>query len=120
MEFGEYLRARRAKVLLGLREFCERVEMDPGNVSKIERGRLLPPEDEARLERMAIAVGIEPGSAEWREFRDMAAIARGKVPPDLLSDEEVAGKLPAFFRTLRGRPIDADHLAPLIEKIRRA
>jgi hypothetical protein len=69
---------------------------------------------------MAVAVGIELGSDEWREFSDLAQIARGKLPPDLLSDAEVASKLPAFFRTLRGEPMDEQHITSLIEKIRRA
>ena len=38
--FGELLRARREELRLGLREFAIRADLDPGNLSKIERGRL--------------------------------------------------------------------------------
>ena len=36
--FGEMLRKRRKELRLGLREFALKAEMDPGNLSKIERG----------------------------------------------------------------------------------
>ena len=43
--FGEYLRALRKDKDVTLREFCRRTHADPGNVSKMERGLLPPPDD---------------------------------------------------------------------------
>lgn len=41
--FGSYFKDRRIKLGLTLRQFCEKHSMDPGNLSKIERGVLPPP-----------------------------------------------------------------------------
>jgi transcriptional regulator with XRE-family HTH domain len=118
--FGAYLRHLRATAQIGLREFAELAAIDPGNVSKIERGLMGPPEDAGQLSKMARAVGVEPDTTEWQEFHDLAAIGRGKVPADIMSDEEVVKKLPMFFRGLRGEALDDNEMATLVEKIRRA
>jgi transcriptional regulator with XRE-family HTH domain len=104
---------------LTLREFCLENGLDPGNYSRLERGLFQPPQKEELLEKYAVALGVKRGSDEWLEFFDIAAASRGEIPKDLLSDEEVLGKLPAVFRTLRGSAIDPDKLDDLIEKIRR-
>jgi hypothetical protein len=56
------------------------------------------------LEKYAGALGLERGSDDWLKLFDLAAASRGQLPKDLLSDEELLEKLPALFRTLRGRP----------------
>jgi len=53
------------------------------------------------------------------EFFDLASVARGEIPRDLLTDEEVADKLPILFRTLRRSPIPPEKMDDLVEKIRR-
>jgi transcriptional regulator with XRE-family HTH domain len=117
--FGKMLKRLRVAKGLTLREFCLENGLDPGNYSRLERGLFQPPQKEELLEKYAVALGVKRGSDEWLEFFDIAAASRGEIPKDLLSDEEVLGKLPAVFRTLRGSAIDPDKLDDLIEKIRR-
>ena len=45
--------------------------MDPGNISKLERGKMPPPGHDV-LERYAGHLGIEEGSSEWYRFFDLA------------------------------------------------
>jgi hypothetical protein len=71
------------------------------------------------LEKYAGALGLERGSDDWLKLFDLAAASRGQLPKDLLSDEELLEKLPALFRTLRGRPISQDKLDEFIEDVRR-
>jgi transcriptional regulator with XRE-family HTH domain len=97
--FGDFVRARRAELGLPLRVFCEENEIDPSNWSKVERGRLAPPQGEA-LGRYARALKLKKGSPEWFEFCDLASAETGRIPPDL-AEGEIAAKLPALFRTLR-------------------
>lgn len=97
--FGEFVRARRATLGLPLRAFCEKNEIDPSNWSKMERGRLGPPQGET-LERYARALKLKKSSAEWFEFCDLAAAEAGRIPSDL-AEGEIAAKLPVLFRTLR-------------------
>ena len=99
MTFGEFVRARRAELELPLREFCEKNEIDPSNWSKLERGRLAPPQGET-LARYAKALRLKKGSPEWFEFCDLASAETGRIPPDL-AESEIAAKLPVLFRTLR-------------------
>ena len=117
--FGAYFKAMRIRAGLTLRAFCQEHGFDPGNMSKLERGRLAPPESEDKLTKYATALGLEPGSDEWDEFFDRAAAERGRIPNDILSDEEVLGRLPVLFRTLRGAKVEASRLDEFIERIRR-
>jgi transcriptional regulator with XRE-family HTH domain len=97
--FGGFVRARRAELALPLRIFCQEHGFDPSNWSKLERGRLAPPQGQT-LEKYAKALKLKKGSTEWFEFFDLASAETGRIPPDL-AEGEVAGKLPILFRTLR-------------------
>jgi transcriptional regulator with XRE-family HTH domain len=97
--FGEWAKGLRQSLGLTLRAFCQQHGFDPGNYSRLERGLLPPPHDEEKLAGYARALSLRPGTPAWQEFFDRAAVARGEVPKDLLSDGEVAGKLPLLFRT---------------------
>ncbi len=118
--FGEFCKARRLGQGETLRAFCEKNGFDPGNISKLERGRMPPPASEEKLSQYARALGMEPPMKEWVEFFDLAAVCRGEIPADLLSDEEVVSRLPVLFRTLRGDRVDEKQLDDLIDRIRRA
>lgn len=119
-KFGEFFREMRARAGLSLREFCLGHGFDPGNVSKLERGLLPPPESRGKLEEYAKALRIKKGSEDWYTFFDLAATERGRIPQDILSEKEIVSKLPVLFRTLRGQRVDEDALDELVERIRRA
>ena len=119
--FGEYLAAlRREKTGLSLREFCETYGFDPGNMSKLERGRLAPPRSQEKLEQYARALGLEKGSDQWIEFFDKASAARGSIPEDVMQDADVVSQLPVLFRTLRGEQVPEDQLKKLLDIIKRS
>jgi hypothetical protein len=86
----------------------------------LERGVFPPPQKEELLEKYAKALGIVRGSSAWLEFFDLAVVARGEIPKDLMTDEEVVVKLPVLFRTLKGSQITSAKLDALVEKIRRS
>lgn len=119
-EFGEFIRVKRAALRLSLRRFAERAELDPGNASRLERGRAAPPEAPEVLDRIASALDLMEDSPERRHLLDLAAAAKGKIPADLLTDDQVAARLPLLFRTLRNKPLSAEQLEKLIEAIRTA
>ena len=118
--FGEFFKAKRLELGLTLRKFCLTHNLDPGNISKLERGRHQPPQNEEKLKEYAEMLHIKPGSEDWQTFGDLAAAEAGRVPPDLLSDEEVLEKLPLLFRTLRGQQVSDKELDDLIKMIKRA
>lgn len=117
--FGRYFgRLRREHLELSLREFCARKDLDPGNMSKLERGKIPPPRSREVLKKYAHALELEEGTDEWLMFFDLAAASRGELPEDLAEDEEVLDKLPALFRTLRGDRVDEEKLDELVDLIR--
>lgn len=119
-DFGEHIKLRRAALRLSLRAFAERAGMDPGNASRLERGRMAPPEGPDVLERIALALEFKKGTPDYEHLMDVAAAAKGRVPHDLLSDEEVVARLPILFRTLRSKPLSGEQLEKLIDSIRKA
>lgn len=119
--FGEYFaKLRRERLELSLREFCARKGLDPGNMSKLERGKLPPPRSRDVVEKYARALELEEGSDEWLTFFDLAAASRAELPADLAEDEEVLEKLPVLFRTLRGDRVEEEELDELVDLIRGA
>lgn len=118
MRFGAYFKELRLKTGLTLREFCLKHGLDPGNLSRLERGLVTPPQGREKLEEYAQFLGLKKGSDEWYQFFDLASTEAGRIPEDVLSDEEVVAKLPLLFRTLRGQKVPEDKLDELIRKIR--
>ena len=107
--FGQLVKTMRSERRLGLREFCLAAECDPSNWSKVERGLLPPPQEEATLALVAAALQIGPGSTEWETLVDAAKIGAGRIPDYVMAEPELVKKLPLFFRTLGGRkPSRAD------------
>src|SRR5574341_1016027 len=116
--FGEFFKAKRIGLGMTLRQFCLKYGLDPGNLSKIERGLLPPPKNREKLEEYAGYLRLVKGSDDWIEFFDRAAAESGRLPTDILSDKEVVEKLPILFRTLRGQKVPEEKLDELVRKIK--
>ena len=120
MRFGQFFKKMREKKGLSLRRFCVENNVDPGNMSKLERGLLSPPQAREKLEKYAGYLHIEEGSDDWYEFFDLAAAEAGRIPQDILSDKELAKRLPLVFRTIRGQKISKEKLEQLAEVIKKS
>jgi len=118
--FGSFFESLRQRNRLTLRKFCRKADADPGNISRMERGAALPPKSPEILHRYAAALGLREKSEEWQTFFDLAAVAQGRVPVDLLSEQEIVKALPLFFRTLRGQKPTPEEMKRIAEKIKQA
>ncbi|MBM4030666.1 MAG: helix-turn-helix domain-containing protein [Planctomycetes bacterium] len=118
-QFGEFFKQRRLALGASLRQFCLEHGLDPGNISKLERGRLAPPQHD-KLEEYARLLGLQEGSDDWYRFFDLAAAEAGRIPRDIMSDAEAVGKLPILFRTLRGEKIPDEQLDEIVRKVKGA
>jgi len=118
--FGQFFKAMRQKTRLTLRNFCLKYGLDPGNISKMERGLIPPPTSREKLEQYASFLQLKEGSTEWYEFFDLAAASSGKIPPYLMDDPELVKRLPLVFRTLRGQKVPENQLNDLAEIIRKS
>lgn len=119
-EFGRLLQARRRELRLTLRDFAARAGLDPGNLSKIERGKLAPPQDAKVLDRISLALEFERGAAEDRQLRDVASLQNGRIPADIMEDAEVMARMPILLRTVGNRQLSPEQVDRLIEMIRDA
>ena len=61
-DFGEFFRDRRKALGLSQSEFCRRNGFDKGNISRLERGLVPPPQDPQLLESYAKALKLESGT----------------------------------------------------------
>jgi len=118
--FGEYFKKKRIEKSLTLRSFCLKNGFDPGNISKIERGLLAPPNSRDKLGEYAKALGLKPGSEDWVEFFDRAAACKGEIPLEIMSDSQLVEKLPLIFRTMRENKANDKQLDRLVEVIRKS
>ncbi len=117
--FGEYFKQKRIEKGFTLREFCRKFDLDPGNISKLERGMLPPPESKAKLEEYASALGLRNGTDEWYQFFDLAAACKGVIPRELMEDKELIKSLPIIFRTFRSKKVSKKAVADLIERLKK-
>ena len=115
--FGEFFRKKRVDAGLTLRSFCERFGLDPAYISRIETDILTPPQDKDKLIALAKALGIKQDSSDWIAFFDLAYIAKGKLPEDILKDKKSIKYLPLLFRTARGQRLSKKKLQELVNLI---
>lgn len=118
--FGEFFKQQRLGLRKTLRQFCQENRLDPGNISKLERGLLSPPQDRTKLEEYAHYLRIKKGSDDYYTFFDLARISAGQIPEDVLADSAIVDKLPILFRTLRGQKVSAEKLKELVGIIKKA
>lgn len=115
MKFNEIAKNARLDQRLSLRQFCLETGLDPSNWSKVERGVNPPPRDPDTMTRIADKLALFGTSRN--EFFDAADISRSEIPADILSDDDLVRKLPAFFRAMRGQSLNQETAAMLVSDI---
>ncbi len=118
--FGKYIKEKRLKLDLSLREFCKKNGLDPSNWSKLEREVSKPPTNKKILNEFAGYFDIVEGTEEYQEFADFASIDQGKIPMDLLENNKIKDYLPIFFRTARDTKPTEEELLGIIKSIQAA
>jgi transcriptional regulator with XRE-family HTH domain len=93
-----------------LRAYCATYGEDPAYISRLERGILEPPKDEEVLRRLAKSLGLKQGTEKWKEFHDLAFVSAGRIPPDVMEDENLVKHLPLFFRMVTGEKFPSERL----------
>lgn len=101
--FGEFFRSLRKSNKMNLREFCRKHGFDHGNISRLERGLLKPPQDQENLEDYARALNMKPESSEWDQFFVLAAVENGKIPSQITENPALLERLPKVFNKVESR-----------------
>jgi HTH-type transcriptional regulator, competence development regulator len=115
--FGQYLKALRLGRGYGLRQFAEMIGLLPSNLSAIEHGRRRLPHDPERLRRVADALALVEGSADWDRFFFLA-----KQPGQLPAPSQQYAELewfPVICRALNELQPTERELHELFELIKR-
>lgn len=115
--FGHMFKELRMKSNQSLREFCVRHRYDPGNISKLERGLMAPPQSEEKLIEYGSALGLVRGSSDMQAFVDTGLTCAGQIPTDIMSNEDLVAKLPVLLRTLN-KKLTQEQLDGFIKMIR--
>ncbi len=118
MSFGAFFKALRLKTNKTLRQFCEVYGFDAGNISKLERDLLSPPQSREKLKVYAQALKIKPGDKAYLEFFDRASLATQQFFTHKISDQALLDKLPVLFRTLDNKELTLDKLNRIIALIK--
>jgi len=99
--FGKLFKARRKELGLTLREFCRKHELDAGNISRMERGLMPPPQSEDKLAEYAQMLDIKRDSDTWERFSIVGAVCAGRIPGFIMDNAELIQALPAVFSVMR-------------------
>jgi transcriptional regulator with XRE-family HTH domain len=105
LTFGEFFRQKRIGLKKTMRQFCAESKLAPGNIRKLERGLMSPPQGSDKLEEYAGYLHIKKGTDDWYKFFYLAHIESVQISEELLEDEDVSASLPILFRTLLGKKI---------------
>lgn len=111
---GPLVKRLRIEKRITLRDLAERMELDPGNYSRVERGVFAPPPREKLDEILQF---LEVGESQREEILDRADVERGILPTDLQQDEVLVRELPILFRAVRRG--DREALDQFIEAVRK-
>ncbi|RZB31707.1 MAG: hypothetical protein SRB1_01326 [Desulfobacteraceae bacterium Eth-SRB1] len=117
--FEEFFSAKRKALGKTLREFCRENGFDAGNISKIERGILTPPQSKEKRLQYASALGIKEESDDWLEFCDLATISAGKIPTGIVSDKELMAEVPILFRSIRKEGVEKAKIQELLKALKK-
>ncbi|MBD3290786.1 hypothetical protein GF337_18410 [candidate division KSB1 bacterium] len=66
-----------------------------------------------------MSLGLKEDSDERDDFFTVANVSSGRIPQEIMSDEEVLPHLPVLLRTIHGQKLTEDKLRSLIEIIKK-
>jgi len=118
--FGQLLKdIRLNEAKMGLRLFADLIDMAPSNLSDIERGRKLPPNNEEKITQICNALGMANDDARRIQFFDLAANSKGRIPIDVANAIEENPAVPMLVRTVHNRQLSQEKIEKLTEHIKK-
>ena len=117
--FGNFIKEKRIALEMTLREFCRKLNEDPSNWSKIERGVNPPPKDENKLKKTAEILNIKKESTDYSLLFDSAKTDAGAIPEYIMKEKEILDSLPVFFRTMGSVKPTKEEIQELIDILKK-
>lgn len=115
MIFGEYLKLLRSEKEISLRTLAKQIDMDAGNLSKMERGVINPPQNEEIINKFTTALKLDDN--QRKKLIDLASSSNGEYPMDIKEDLVDYTAIPILLRTISNKRLSEDEILNLTEKI---
>lgn len=119
LSFGQLLKKIRIEgANIGLRQFAELVELQPSNLSNIERGKIPPPANNETLDRICAALGLSLTDPRRAKLFDLAAPSNSnRIPADIAKIIKENQGVPVLVRTVANRQLSDEKLKELAKYI---
>lgn len=113
-KYGAFLRELRIDREISLRDFAKSSGMDVGNLSKIERGILDPPQSKIQNKFIKLLNLNEKDSIK---LKDLASHQKGNYPPEVEDDLKEYEYIPILLRTIANKRLTDEQIRELTKKI---
>ena len=116
--FSAYLKQLRLERGYGLREFARIIDMQPSNLSNLERGKLPPLRHKESLEVISDALGLSDDDPRRKELFDLAVAGTpDRLPADLVSYAAEVKVIPLLLRTIAEKKLSESQIRQLTQDI---
>ena len=117
--FGQMLKKLRLdEAGIGLRAFAAMIEMQPSNLSNIERDRVPPPASRQAVDRICDALGLADSDLRRAQLFDLAANVANRIPADVADAVRKQPGVPVLVRTVANKQLSEKKLRELAEYIK--
>lgn len=117
MKFGEYLKLLRLEKEISLRSLAKSSGIDVGNLSKIERSVLNPPQNEDFIDKINKVLKLN--EIEKKKLIDLASSSNGEYPMDIKNQLADYNAIPILLRTISNKRLSDDEIISITEKIKK-
>lgn len=117
--FGGLLKKVRVeRAGIGLRRFADLVDMQPSNLSNIERNRIPAPANKKTITLMCDTLGLPKDDELRTKFFDLAATSHsGRIPADVAGIVREQPGVPVLVRTVANKQLSEQKLRELAKYI---
>lgn len=113
--FGDYLRGIRVQRGVSMRTLAKELNMDVGNLSKIENGKMKPPIKEQFIEDICDILKLN--KEEKERLIDISSHESGEYPRDIKEMLKEHNYIPVLLRTISNKKLSDEEIRKLTEKL---
>jgi transcriptional regulator with XRE-family HTH domain len=118
LNFGQLLKKIRIEEAnIGLRSFAELVELQPSNLSNMERGKIPAPANKETLDRICDALGLSSADPRKAALFDLAVKDSKRIPADIATAIKENKGVPVLVRTVANKQLSDEKLRELTKYI---
>jgi len=115
LSFGDYLRELRIRREISMRTLAKELNMDVGNLSRIENGKMKPPMKEQFLEDISDILKLS--KKEKEKLIDISSHESGEYPRDIKEMLKEHSYIPVLLRTISNKKLSDEEIRKLTEKL---